>query len=191
MNLKDYKRMARVMFGESREMDLFLEQVWDSACRAGAASKAERKTKVLVDEWDWDEEWDGLVEYVARERELRLDHAAAIIKNDLEDMRLWARAKGERKIDWTSALKGWMRRNWGQTIPRTTGTSRNQTDLFGPTSPKPSTALSRVEAGHRETFCAAMEINSQLAPPSRCNTSSATGSAKTRPALPVSSRTPH
>ena len=138
MNLQDYKKVARAMFAgpQDRELELFLEQVWDSATRSGASAAGKARAKnCLIDEWEWDDEWDGLVEYVARERELRLDHAAKFTRQELEDMRLWARSKGERKADWTSALKGWMRRSWAKQSHHQGG--KQQEDLFPATSPRP------------------------------------------------------
>lgn len=193
MNLQDYKKVARAMFAgpHDRELELFLEQVWDSATRSGASSAGKARNKnCLIDEWEWDDEWDGLVDYVARELDVRCDQAAVICKSNLEDIRLWARAKGERKVDWTSALKGWMRRSWVKQSHHQGG--KQQADLFQATSLTPSAALSKAEADHKETFRKAMEINnSNLELRSRCSTSSATDSPRTPPALPVSSRTPH
>lgn len=41
----------------------------------------------------------------------RLGHSWTQVDNFREEMRLWARSKDERKVDWDAALCGWMRRD--------------------------------------------------------------------------------
>jgi hypothetical protein len=194
MNLKDYQKIAESMFEGGHELDLFLEQVWDSGVRSGAASAATRKKSCLYVDWVWpDNVYQELIDYVVTHAPVEVTRVEAwpFIQDEMEAMALWAASKGERKVDWNSALKGWMRRTWGSSTLPTTGDSLNpQASLFGDSSTKRLSGSSRVEAEQAETYRKAIEMNSRREPPSRWNTSQPTAKAVMQRGSPSSSRIP-
>lgn len=189
MNLLDYKRMAKTLFGDSEELQKFLEQVWDSAVRSGAASSATTKLgKVTVLEWDWSAGTIlPIVQYVQRECPVELDQrdAALFVKSNLEAMQLWAESNGVRKQDWTAALKGWMRKEWATSLPAST-----QRNLFGQQSAPQLSPSAKAEDDHNAVLQAAIDLNSPKGPHSPCNTLLDSASARILPESPSSSRTP-
>ncbi len=180
MNLSDYKRMAGTMFPGQPELLTLIEQVWDSARRSGSASSAERKSKkVPIEDWSFD--LDDLTEYVIDNTPpgaFTFGDARAWASEQLEAMREWAGAKGERKVDWGLALKGWLRRSLQDS---------NSLPWRGP-SARPSRTSQAAEE-HQETFREAMKLNSRTEPRSPSAISSGTASRKTRRVSPSSSRT--
>jgi hypothetical protein len=182
MNLDSYKKVARALFSTSRELELFIEQVWDSGVRSGAASTVERKAKTcLVNEWDWSEEVladldDYVIDRAPEGHFADREEARRYVLDELGAIREWAgsQEKPKRKINWTLALKGWIRR--GHLPTSSTGRYRRSR---------------QAEADQRDTFNRAVELNSRRVPPSRWNTSPPTGKAGTQRGLPFSSATPN
>ncbi len=192
MNLNDYHKFARMMFRDNCDLEELLdliESVWDSGRRSGAASSADREKKICsFGEWKWGptDGWDlaAYAQRVAPDGTFPCrDDAVAFVREQQEAMREWAEAKGERKVDWKMALKGWIRRTL-QTAPRIHGP--RQPGLFGPNSQPPSKTSNEV---HEETFRTAVELNSRRVPPSQWSTSSATGLPETPAGALSSSRT--
>ncbi len=185
MNLTDYHKIARTLFADAEDLEKFIEllaQCWESGKRSGAAGTVERRaSKCLVGEWDWDSiaVIDDLGAYVDQHSpdglfSSKLDQAQFILEQ-LEDMRVWAVARGERKLDWSAALKGWMRRSWGSksrvALPR-------QADLFAGSSPRPSAVLSR-EQEYESVHQRAMSLNEPIGPAQPSPISRATESGGT------------
>lgn len=185
MNLSDYKKLASTLFGVCSGCDAcdacralrLVEQVWESGRRSGAAESAERKgRKVPVDGIVFD--LDALTAYVVGISGCTGEVAKVWASTEMGAMIEWAMAKGERKVDWAMAAKGWLRRSLKGSGSFPSGDSS-----------KPQSRTSRAAAEHEETFREAMSLNSPTEPPSPCPTSLATGSRKTRRALPSSSPT--
>ncbi len=196
MNLEDYQKKVVAMFGKCehgfcgtcatcRAMEL-VREVWASGHRSGASSSVERTTKkCLFGEWGWDSisVLDDLGGYVMRTAPAgmfpRAVDAAPFLLEQLEAMREWAEAKGERKVDWTMAMKGWIRRTLKD----------SRLSPSAPTSGQHS-RVSRAAEEHEQTFREAMALNSPEEPPSQWPTSSGMGSRRTPPGSLSSSQIP-
>ena len=197
MNLLDYHKMARAVFAGSDDLERILdlmEQVWASGQRSGAATSAERGRKsCLFNEWNWGE---GVLHELENYALSGAPDGAFATRGDarmfvceqLGAMGEWAGSQeaDKRKMDWTLAAKGWIRRTLQS--PTFQGQPR-QTSLFGPTQTTPSRPYKSVEEVHREVLQKAIDLNSQRVPPSQWSTSSDTDSPETPVESPSSSRT--
>lgn len=157
MNLRDYEKQARLLFGECPGCDgcdacriqALIGHVWESGRRSGAAAGAERSKKAVSwAEMDWTAEHrEELVAYTMKVFPewcfKSRDEALVLLTTQMEKANLWQASQGKiiKKMDWVAFMKLWL----GREAERAGPGAPRQPGLFSSSSERPSRQSQRDE----------------------------------------------
>lgn len=177
MNLSDYQKQARLLFGDCPGCDdcdacriqALIEHVWDSGRRSGAASTIERKQRSFTwKEWEWsDARVNHLVSHAMKvfpDWTFRThDEAAIFVRTQLEKACEWAESRERviRAIDWVRFMQRWIRQEADRAHRGTP--AKAQADLFNQPS-QPQSPASRRTASRQSMYDDLMNENDRNGP---------------------------
>lgn len=158
MNLKDYERLAGMLFGECQagcgdctpcKVQTLISTVWDSGRRSGAQSTARKSEQEMPwDEFAWTQaEMNDLYQYgIDRGRTVKEIRAC------IEQAKQWALSKNARRPNWLSFVRSWILRDLEKHPP-----VDPQEDLFSAAGSRGASASSRRDQQRVATVTSILE----------------------------------